>query len=151
MQWRCDFGPPLWSSRKCVQDGWSDSIARATETARKAPTVRRRRHRLLALLAVTLGLATLTAAAGHLAPVSLRYGIWTWTPGEDAPRMPFHGREYLRGRPYPALPADVQRLADGPGGSGIYSQPPITGYAPTDVYLRYPDGHAIGYALSGGP
>jgi hypothetical protein len=104
----------------------------------------------MALLAIMLGLAALTAAAGHLALVRLNYGSWSWTPGEDTPRIPFHGRDYLRGRPYPALPAGVERLADGPAGSGIYSQPPIPGYAPTGVYLRYPDGHVIGYALSGG-
>lgn len=105
----------------------------------------------MALLAITLGLAALTAAAAHLALVRLHYGTWAWTPGEDTPRIPFHGREYLRGRPYPALPAGVERLADEPAGVGIYSQPLISGYAPTAVYLRYPDGHVIGYALSGGP
>jgi hypothetical protein len=105
----------------------------------------------LALLAITLCLAGLTTAAGHLAQVRLTYGIWAWTPGEDTPRIPFHGRDYLRGRPYPALPAGVERLADGPAGSGIYSQPFIPGSAPTGVYLPYRDGHLIGYALSGGP
>ena len=103
------------------------------------------------LLAITLGLAALTAAAAHLALVRLHYGIWTWTPGEDTPRIPFHGRDYLRGRPHPALPADVERLADGPAGSGIYSQPLIPGSTTTGVYLRYPDGRVVGYALSGGP
>jgi hypothetical protein len=122
-----------------------------TEAARDAPADRHRRRRWLAPLAIALGLATLTAAAAQVALVRLNYGIWSWTPGEDTPRIPFQGREYLRGRPYSALPASVERLADGPAGSGIYSQPPVPGYAPTGVYLRYPDGHVIGYALSGGP
>lgn len=129
----------------------SGSITPVTETARDAPAGRHHPRRWLALLAITLGLATLTAAAAHLALVRLNYGLWTWSPGVDTPRIPFHGRDYLPGHSYPALPADVQRLADGPGGSTIYSQPPIPGYAPTGLYLRYPDGHVIGYALSGGP
>ncbi len=81
-------------------------------------------------------------------PAVSHYAIWSWTPGEDVPRIPFHGRGCLRGRRYPALPASIEWLADGPAGSGIYSQPPIAGYAPSGVCLRYPDGHVIGYALS---
>lgn len=122
-----------------------------TEAASDVLTIRHRRIRWLALLAITLSLAALTATAAHLALVRLNYGIWTWTPGEDTPSIPFHGRHYLRGSQYPALPAGVERLADGPASSGIYSQPPVPGYAPTGLDLRYPDGHVTGYALSGGP
>lgn len=123
---------------------------RVAEAAGDALKIRFRRHRL-ALLTIALSLAALTAAAAHVALVRLDYGIWTWTPGEDTPSIPFHGRHYLRGHQYPALPVGVERLADGPVSSGIYSQPPILGYAPTGLYVRYPDGRVIGYALSGGP
>jgi hypothetical protein len=98
-----------------------------------------------------LCVAVAAAISVHLALVRLHYGVWAWTPGQRTPSISFEGRRYLRGGDYPALPAEVVRLADGPAGSGIYSVPPIPGAALTGLFVRYPDGHITGYALSGGP
>ena len=103
------------------------------------------------LLALWVGFAALAGIGAHLALVRLHYGVWAWTPGQDTPSISFHSRTYLRGREYPALPAGVERLADGPAGSGLYSLPPIPGSAPAGLFVRYPDGHITGYAISGGP
>ena len=93
------------------------------------------------LLALWVGFAALAGdrrPPGTGAAALRRVGL---DPGQDTPSISFHSRTYLRGREYPALPAGVERLADGPAGSGLYSLPPIPGSAPAGVSFATPRPH----------
>ena len=107
----------------------------------------------MAVWAALLVLAVAGLVSGvHLLQVHRHYGVWSWSPPPRTPSIEFAGRRYLRGRT--GTPNDLTgcvRLGTAPGGGEIYSLPPPPGAASTGVWVRYPDGTILGYALSGGP
>jgi hypothetical protein len=99
------------------------------------------------LAAVVLLIASVVQAV-H---VHHAYGAWGLRPGAQTPRIPFHGRDYLRDNGMGAVPANAVVVGTAPGNGVILSPPPISDYAPTVLFVRYPDGVVTAYELSGGP
>lgn len=116
---------------------------------RKIDPRRRARQALSAVLVVVV--LALTACAIQAVRVREAYGDWGLWPGAHSPRIHFHGRNYLRDDGATPVPAGAVVLGTAPGSGTVLSSPPIAGYAPTVLYVRYPDRTVTVYVLSGGP
>jgi hypothetical protein len=110
-----------------------------------------RRSRQLVNGVFALALLMLVACVLRAGYVRQAYGAWGLWPGQGTPRIPFHGRTYLRANGTLALPDGAVVLGSAPGRGRILSSPPIADYAPTVLFIRYPDGAVTVYTLSGGP
>jgi hypothetical protein len=120
--------------------------------AQTFPMPQRRRARTAAIaLFLVAGVLSITVPI-QAAHVRQAYGTWALWPGAHTPRLPFHGRDYLRANTSSVIPVDATvSLGAAPGNGEIFSRPPITGASPTVLFVRYPDGTVTVYALSGGP
>ncbi len=100
-----------------------------------------------------LVVVVLALIAGAIQAVRVHdvYGGWGLWPGANSPRIPFHGRDYVRDDGASPVPAGAVVLGSAPGNGTILSSPPDAGYARTVLYVRYPNGTVTVYVLSGGP
>ena len=108
-------------------------------------------------------LAVLVACAGvviaflvigvHVLNVHRGYGVWAWSPPARTASIEYHGRHYLRTVPGTERDlADCVRVGTAPGDGQIFTRPTtLAGTASVALYIRYPDGSILVYALSGGP
>gem|GEM_PF-5686979 len=87
-----------------------------------------------------------------MAQVYRSYGVVSWSPGAGPPKIKYGGRTYLRGGVVAARDmTGYVSLGSAPGGGDILVPPAATGTTPTVLWIRYPDGTVVDYALSGGP
>ncbi len=80
-----------------------------------------------------------------------QYGVWSWSADTPTPRIPFHGRRYLRGDGPTSLTQGFVRLGALTGGGQVFGPSYTSGQTPTLLEVRYPDGRIVAYGLSGGP
>ncbi len=110
-----------------------------------------RRYTGQAVSAAFVVAVLLMACAVQAVHVHHAYGAWGLWPDKRTPRIPFHGRQYLRDDGAGAVPPGAVVLGTAPGNGEILSPTPIPGSAPTVLYVRYPHGAVTVYELSGGP
>ncbi len=110
-----------------------------------------RRRVWLRWLVVLLVLAGIVPSVVHLVVVHGQYGVWGWSLHTPTPRIPFHGRRYMRGTDEISLTQGFVRLGTVTGGGQVFGPSVTYGQTPTGLEVRYPDGRIVAYALSGGP
>jgi hypothetical protein len=105
---------------------------------------------------VLIGVALIVVAGGgyaalHMLQIRHDYGVLAWSPSGPTPQIPFLDRTYLRGAgSEAAVPAGAELLGSIAGGGKVFGNR-LDCCVPTVVFVRYPDGTVVSYALSGGP
>lgn len=105
-------------------------------------------------LTVAVMICAVVAGAGysalHLYDRHQKYGVWTWWPSGATPKLPFHGRTYLRsGSATTITTGGLVPIGATPDGE-ILGPPMATG-TPTSIVLRLHNGMSTQYSLSGAP